>query len=328
MNRKHRRSLILLPLSLGVVGLFVGREMASWRPVEVARFSLSARSELGELTTSNYAVEQKVYPSPTSVERDSWIFDTRNQTTHKVVSFSDNAVDVQDDFSWKQTGDPFSIEVVDGKNQKKKFSRSPPIESVNRQCLRILPDQNRLIALDYYIIVEWNFQKQTLKRAVRIPPSADGNGARGIALSRDARQFILVNQFTFRIGDTTTGKITHTSPMGKGVFYEDVSLSPYGRYALCEQSAGTPVWRVVETRTGKWLWRFTSHPGSSLWAISDDQNTIVIPADKNWEVRDLQSGAVQRQLPFVPGATVAALSPDGKALYSVAKGVLYRQRAR
>ena len=87
-----------------------------------------------------------------------------------------------------------------------------------------------------------------------------------------------------------------------------------------------------ETRAGRLLWKFDlpTIDTNVIIAFTPDEKTIAIarPDLRAWELRDIQTGQIIRTLPLVPATECAAFSPDGAALYCVAGGTLYRQRAR
>lgn len=329
MNRKHRRSLILLPLSLGVVGVFAGREMASWRPVELARFDLGGKSALVDLSASQHLVAQSVYTWNNAAETRVTLL---NLVSGKAQTFSlpgQQTVGVQNGFFWHSRtpgGDdlPLALEVMDENGHKKTFTyRTPPDDNLNNETVRILPKQDRVVILDLSGLSEWSFRSERLRRAI---PCAMASAR---ALSRDGRTFVMADYQRFKIGDVATGKITRVVPVRGIQLFEYVHLSPYGRYALFDQSNPWGSWKVADTATGKYLWTlYASSMNPDSWVITDDERTIFMRKGRQWEVHDLQTGATLRQLPLVAGVTVAASSPDGATLYSVAKGVLYRQRAR
>lgn len=331
MNRRNTRFLILLPLSLGVVGIFAGREMASWRPVKVAPgFTSGKIGDITEISVSNRAVAQVTEETSAPFKTTGTMFDVQSEKLQSFDLSTDRTMGVQNDFFWRENSSVFSLEVVDGANGTRTFTHDWPIAPTNNQNLRILPDQNRVVVLDGFNIFGWNFQTQKLEVEEGIQAYSGGGDIVGeFALSRDGRAFIHADKKQILRGDTTTGKTTKTVPLKGITFYESAFLSSYGRYAFYDQNGAPFRWEVVETATGKRLWGFSIPPiVSPLWAVSDDEQTIIIPADKQWEVRDLKTGALLRRLPMVPGVTVAACSPDGATLYSVANGVLYRQRAR
>jgi hypothetical protein len=296
MNRK--RIFALLPLSLGIVGLFFGREMASWRPVKVARFA-SNSSGPEELSASSHSVLQTTNAHASNTKATGIVFDTRNGKSQSFSFGEEDSMGVQNNFLWRARsyGSPstrISLEVVDEKGGRKTFTCDSPFVPFSNGSLRILPEQNRVVvygAMDFYI---WNLRNQKLESDVEVdtPTKEDGTGS--CALSRDGQTFLWADKTGFRINNTSTGKITHTLPLQSIHFYENVGLSPYGRYAFFDQPAKTVQWEVVDTQTGKHLWGFNLPHFRllPLWAVSDDEKTIVIPTDTIWQVRDLQSGAV------------------------------------
>lgn len=122
--------------------------------------------------------------------------------------------------------------------------------------------------------------------------------------------------------DTTT-RNPRLSPYGSTVIYQ----APQPKYAQFSTSHR----RVIDAASGRTLWRFNSDSATYNGILfSLDEKSIALPlfARKIWELRDLKTGAVLRTLPLIPNCDAGAFSPDGATLYSVANGVLYKQRAR
>ncbi len=234
----------------------------------------------------------------------------------------------KNNFFWHADTTASFLKVISDKEQKK-FSLKDLNPPENSSCILISPKQNKAMVLDVNGINEWNFRTGKHQRELFIDGLVEGGGRSEFALSRDGQTFLHAKETSFLQGDTTSGKTTRTTRLQNIRFHESLILSPYGRYAFYDQPGAPFRWGVVSTQTGKRLWGFSIPPiVSPLWAVSDDETTIVVPADKEWQVRDLQNGAVLRRLPFVVGVRAASLSPDGATLYCVANGVLYRQRAR
>ena len=61
-----------------------------------------------------------------------------------------------------------------------------------------------------------------------------------------------------------------------------------------------------------------------------DDKQLAVPKTKRhcWEIHDSKTGVLLHTLPMISGVYTGAFSPDGATLYSVANGVLYKQRAR
>lgn len=332
MNRRHTRLLILFPLSLLVVGIFAGREIASWRPVKVAHFSGSKVGGITELSASSYAVAQSTFEDggPYKTSNTLFLFDIRSEKLQHLSFSKGITMGVQNDFFWQEISSPFSLKLVDSQNHSKAFLYPDPVAPIeNNQYLRIVPQRNRVVLLDGPNIYQWNFRDGKIESEAEVDELAKESAEGASTLSHDGQTLVYADKTRFRINDTSTGAILKTVALRGIRFSESVVLSPYGRYAFYDQNGDAFGWKVVSTATGKPLWGFhIPSIVSPLWAISDDETTIIIPTDKEWQVRNLQTGALTRRLPFVPGATVAALSPDGEVLYSVVKGVLYRQRVR
>lgn len=185
--------------------------------------------------------------------------------------------------------------------------------------VRVLPKENRVRMFADDRLLEWNLATgRLLKNSL----------CHGDTLARDGRTFVGVdeNYGNLQVGDVATGKILKTIPWRTDGPMEYEYFSRYGRYCLFDTRDGT--FRVVEVATGKVLWKF---PGNFIFVfdslMADDEKTIVVRRDKEWQVRNFRTGALVRRLAYVPDLNDAALAPDGATLYSVAKGTLFRQRA-
>lgn len=332
---KSRRVGVALGLAAPVVGLlWWAKAAASWRPVVVARFAVSNNTVPTEPSVSSHQLACTLEETTSSSSRVGALFDTRNGETQTFNLAPSDAIGVQNGLFWrshstKEDG-PFALEVKDEQGDKKKFSHDS-LSLASNDTLRLLPAENRVVLFDPInkIICEWNLKDQKPGEEVELDTTEEASNGGSATLSRDGRKFFLFTGKRFLTGDTSTGTVTATAPLRGIKFYGSVVYSPNGRYALFDQPTKTFRWEVVETATGKHLWGFTIDASASpLWAISGDEQTIIVPNGKAWEARDFQTGALLRRLPCVPDTWLAALSPDGETLYSVAVGVLYRQRAR
>ncbi len=136
---------------------------------------------------------------------------------------------------------------------------------------------------------------------------------------------------------TTTGHLERAISTGTitgGKDFDDGKISAFGNYiALREysESSDTPIkWIVASSRSGQGGWGFNESQGYSFISFSPDETLLAVPSleGEHCEIHDLRNGHILRELPLIPNTNAAAFSPDGATLYSVAGGVLYRQRAR
>lgn len=315
---------LAVPLCLGLWA----KKAASWRPVEIARFPLNTGSEERQTVVSGHEAVQTFY-DPAKGETTTGVL--WNDATGKEQLFSfrgRHLVGMQNGYFWHsrvsfEGNTPFSIDLKLPDGREKFFIyRNLTYDQPDNKTLRVLPGQNRVVVLDSYGLVEWTLRDAKFKHAIGMA----SNGAR--ALSRDGRTFFVAGTTLVEIGDATTGKGIKRIPHHVLAWDEQFAFSPYGHYILFEESL-LRNYVVVDAVTGHKLWKFRIPNGSfPLYCISDDEQTVFIAQAKEWQVRDLKTGVLRRRLPLVPGVTVAACSPDASTLYSVANGVLYRQRAQ
>ena len=152
----------------------------------------------------------------------------------------------------------------------------------------------------------------------------------GLALSRDGETVISAGDGHILARSTRTGLFTRrlAVPAWNG---GPLVASTYGTYALYPRLTTQFVkWSVLSTLDARERWSFKTNTTEERVILAPDESRLAIarPARHIWEVRDLRSGAITQTLPLVPGAIAGAFSPDGATFYSVAEGVLYRQRAR
>lgn len=324
---KNRRFVVALCLISPIVTLlWWAKTAASWRPVEIIRSGWNGNSSLPDLSVSVHTVVQ-TQTSPRSDKTTALAWDEVSGKTQTFSFTGRQLVGVQNGFFWHswvptEGNAPLAIKVRISQGEEKTFTyRTFAYDEPDNKALRILPNQNRVVILDSSGLCEWHFQDEKFQHAI----SMETTSAR--ALSRDGRTFLATDGTLFRTRSAATGKSlkaisTHIRP------FEYITLSPYGRYALFNQSPSGG-YIVVDTATGNKLWNFcVDIEHSPGWVISDDEQTIFVSNATTWEVRDLQTGALLRRLPLVPNTRVAAASPDGATLYSFSNGALYRQRAR
>ena len=234
------------------------------------------------------------------------------------------------------------VEIEIGGKTKKFSFESPDFEfellgDEQSVLFRVFPAQNRAVLLCLNRVYSWNLQTTRLEKNIQFeePRRVDPR----TVLSRDARTFIHYVG-GLRIGDVRSGKTQKWVVFPNSKLSESLYLSPYGRTILFENTKSSQI-QVVDATNGKSLWKFAnplsgaSHSFNTVnsnqirdWAISGDEETIFVHRDDVWEVRDLKTGMVRSSLPWISGTTAVVASPEGGTLYSVARGVLYRQRAR
>ncbi|BCM91094.1 hypothetical protein IAD21_02958 [Abditibacteriota bacterium] len=320
----YRRLLLAGGILLPLVALgWLMRVAASWRPVAMGKAPQGV-SELSEL----HALSDRVCVSYTAKNsRGYGWFDVSHGQMHKSPPIP-RRIGTDGVFSWVLwLGE--KLEVTDGQGMSHSFTEAPidyaEYEKRGEISVRVLPQQNRVLLLARERIYDLNFATGHLNRVTKIEAHLPQ------ALSRDGQTFTALASaprgLGFIIGDTRSGKILRRIPLRTTPSLEYDYMSCYGHYALFDQPNSTM--KVVDTATGKALWSF---PLASLWSgnwiLDSQEKNIFILRGKEWQMCDLKTGKLLRRLPVVPGTTDAAISPDGATLYSVAKDVLYRQRAR
>ena len=186
--------------------------------------------------------------------------------------------------------------------------------------ISVSPSDNRvdLVLSGHYL--RWNKKSTKLERNIVLPPVGRDQRSDYIALSRDGKTLIQSVSLDIRTISTRTGRILKTLPTHGSA----VALSPFGNYALYRTAS------IIDTHTGRELWRFDMETMESHIVFSSDETLVAIPFayHKQWEIRDLKTGQLLRTLPLLPGVTNGQFSPNNSTLYSIYNGVLYRQRAR
>lgn len=345
MNRK--RILVFATLVLGAA-LFVGREMASWRPVKLVELALFMGASPMRASGNYVSVTTGIYPSSPSSSSPVETICTRLEVRGGKVSVArypgEQGAGTNNNFFWhlkfalgyelsynplKITSNNSTINHLEVENYLVKSTfvyRSNPRMDYDPN-VQVLPEQNRVVLLTEGNVVEWDYRTARLKHQHKI--DSENESLIRKALSSDARSFVLAGAKGFQIGDVATGVIRNKIAFRGVSFFDFADLSPHGKYGLLDQPTKTPHMEVVQSTTGKRLWSFDSPGGvPGGWTIPDDEKTIFVKTSNGWQVRDLQSGAILRELPLLPNTFVCVPSPDGSLLYSVAKGALYRQRAR
>ena len=133
---------------------------------------------------------------------------------------------------------------------------------------------------------------------------------------------------------TSDGRLARRVATATSARYGADYLSNFGSYSIytkrVPRSETPQKWEIVDTTNGRVLWSCLRPTEADFLAISPDETRVAISRlfARRWEIRDLRSGKIIRTLPLVPNTHDSAFSPDGATLYSIANGVLYRQRAR
>ena len=174
----------------------------------------------------------------------------------------------------------------------------------------------------------WQQRLRRLERSFIIDYSATS----APALSHDGNFLISASFGQISIFSARSGQLQKEIALQGASSFESTRPSPFGLYALYDAPGklGPSRFNVVNTQTGRALWQFEVETLRDWPAFSLDETLLALPLSqrKIWQIREPRTGKVLRTLALVPGTHGGAFSPDNSTLYSVANGVLYRQRAR
>lgn len=321
MNR--RRFLIALAVVIPLAIFVAAKIAASWRPVMLMHFDSGPYDDL-----KIQASEQMVAVSDTQFNL---------QTEHKEKLHDRMSAVGAWTWNWVGGAKPHLL-LRDGTQA----ARSYPLPGVGDEeewyqvepLMRFSPATDRVELLfngNYY---RWQARSRRLQRHIQLADvdSRLAGFTRMIALTRDGETVVFAGTTAIREISTRTGRTLRRVPLRGVEFFETIRVSPFGRYALYETPGQKTYFEqiVVDTRSGRALWKLKMGSNGTDAVFSPDQTVIAVPLAKSklWEIRDLRTGQLLRTLPFVPNTQSGAFSPDGDTLYSVANGVLYRQRAR
>ena len=211
-----------------------------------------------------------------------------------------------------------------------------------RQTARVSPQFNRVELFSNGIYYRWNLATRRSERVADLNRNGHLTSYEMLshpvwALARDGESVVLptmeaISRFSTRSGQRTSRLKLPVFARFIGDVYA-TEVSPYGGYAFyLSKATGQPLTaRVFDTRRPRALWSVGLSRASLCpiaWAPDEKTLALAQPLRRQWEIRDLKTGAILRTLPLVTNAQAAAFAPDGNTLYSVANGVLYRQRAR
>ena len=209
----------------------------------------------------------------------------------------------------------------------------PNIVSVGERpdFVRVTPPDNRVEMIQNGVYYRWNLGSRALERGFNIK----GNLGHAQAIARDGETVICAaTDAIYRSATRSPHAPVRVAFQGVEVFKER-QLSPFGSYAIYDDlEKSAPVLRVIDTTNGRELWqvdwKFEAATSRDNAVFSPDETLVALPFSqrKQWEIRQTKTGVIVRVLPLLPDVQAAAFAPDNSTLYSVAGGVLYRQRAR
>ena len=175
----------------------------------------------------------------------------------------------------------------------------------------------------------WNTKSRVLERDVNLDQE---DGLENQAISRDGESIINADLSQISVNSTETGEFTrHAKVPHAGA--DGAHISAFGAYCVYEPVTNSQeqIWFVLDTATARDIWTFTldNWQEDTILFSLDEKYLVIGRGDRKiWEIHDAKTGDIVRTLPLVSGANSGAFSPDDATLYSVANGVLYRQRAR
>ena len=209
-------------------------------------------------------------------------------------------------------------------------------------AVRVTPRSQRVeMVLDgaYY---RWNQTSRVLERDVPLVEASD----RVQALARDGETVVSPTIRGIFRNSTRPGQAPAKVALQGVEAYKERQVSPFGAYVIyyafaAKDGANALVLQVVDAQSGRGLWSsrwkfdevYIFNNANAIFddaVFSPDETRVALPLlDRNqWEIHDTKSGALLCTVPRLPGVQCAAFAPDNATLYSVAGGVLYRQRAR
>ena len=338
MNRRF----ILVALAVVVpLTLFVAaRSAASWRPTKVALIDPpnSKGTRLGGPNVSFAVGASKraiVFPRPNGngdIARQ--IFDLQ---TGKVRAAGKGGLVAGGGGEWEIKGGKTPQLVVRQNEVAERAYALPATDAAElaamdaafyQEAATVAANAERVelvVGAHYY---RWNTASRVLERSTDCDMESE---LANRAIARDGQSILNAGLSQISRLSTRSGEFTRHSPLPKSST-ENAYISAWGNYSVYDAgSGGATKWRVIDTASARELWNFElGNWQKDAVALAPDEKWLAIARDdrKIWELRDLQTGALIRTLPLVTGVRAGAFSPDGETLYSVADGVLYRQRAR
>ena len=330
---KHRRFLVALAVVVPLAAFIAAKVVASWRPVVLGNVSQRGAHSAHLMGDSERYVWVENYHSEGDVgysKRTLFDLETGNA---RLLADSEG---IADDGAWlwelQTDQEKPLLWLREGDEPPVSYALNADALHTTRRdvaLFRVFPALNRVEMLLGRRIYRWNKSSRQLERTSKIAFS-NGNDT---ALSRDGETIVHADVKSINLGVARTGQLSRRVPFRGFKWSYEKRVSPFGSWILSDvNDSKWPVthWRVVNASTGRSSWNFYQKDWAENPVFSPDEIAIALPvfARKLWEIRDLQTGALARTLPMITGAQRGVFSPDGETLYSVANGVLYRQRAR
>jgi len=338
MNRHH--FLIALAVVVPLAMFVAAKQITVWRPTKMGVLNGNIRRYM---PVEIHAFDDYVTVGADSEDFTRFDLKTGAQNPLRGVRFS--ADDAR--YSYLALSDRFELRLSDasGRAVSYRTSDAPAKPFTNAalsvpDVLRVSKNENRVELLSGGHYFRWNKSLRSLERDVVLRDDnsqhftsySNDFASKHWALTRDSESAVYAGASAILFFSTRTGRVTNRVLLEGVEFFETIRVSPFGHYALYEAPGQKSYFeqRVVNSFTGRSQWSLKMDSNQTDAAFSPDETQIAVPIAKRkiWEVRSLETGKITRTLPLVTGTQTGAFSPDGATLYSVANGVLYRQRAR
>ncbi len=330
---QFHRGLLVVLCGLGLAHSCFAQQAEQWKPVVVTRFS-NRQSEWQTLSVNRsqllhlYGYKQD--------QAFSLLINLRHGKARR-WSFISDAAGISgglfwriDAPNWDNNRFTLKFKTPDGRRHRYHGKADLKLASFLVADVRVFPHSNRVICLADSILNAWDLRTGRLIRRRKANSGDYGTLSHNGRIiysfdNSDEKQCI-------QILSARTGKIMREVRLQSTTYCHSADFSANGRFIIAHQVTpdGKGVSAVLQTATGQRLWDFHENEvnPSFNWVASNDERVIFVRAGTQWQVRDFQTGTLLRRLPCVSNVQAAASSPDGSMLYSIAGGVLYRQRAR
>ena len=330
MNR--RRLFIALALTVPLVIFVVAKMTASWRPVKVAVW----KTPRGANVAASVLDVSERYVSGNGLLLD--LKTGSKQATHTFL-VGPNA------WTWQWLPAPLIKNrlVLKNAGQEVVFRLPSPLIAVNDWLqVRVFPQLNSVEALYTQGFTKWDkpyrlvFCRWDLDSLHLQQTRTFSEAKRGLyAIGHDGQTIIRTESAppkSLSVISTQSGQTLRRvvwPHLGPNAIMS--GRSPTRFFVVADMiNMASSTFRVMDASTGRELYQFRQSGLNAPQFFSPDEKLLclAIAEHDRWEIRDAQTGQIIRTLPLAPKTQSGAFSPDGATLYSVANGVLYRQRAR
>ena len=348
----RRRLLIALAVAVPLAIFIAANWATRWRPVKIG--ALPAMPRLG-LPTTLRASNRYLIAGATSSDNYT-LFDLQTQTQRRIrnqtlledgdlllqlrASSRVGAAVAPGNVQLVMSGDgPARVYVLRGFSMSGTLKSGFSAETMSRSTVRVSPDLDRveLVFSDTYY--RWSQTSRAPQRKAYLIDFSPINGfveESVAAIARDGESVVSLNSRAIEWRSTRDGRVLKSIALrgfrASNQTSEQIGISNFGALALYNLPVGginSTRWEVRDAQNGRVKWKFKLPFLNNRAVFSPDEKWLALPSDGlHWDIRDAQTGVLARQLPRLPNVSGAAFAPDNSTLYSVANGVLYRQRAR